>query len=314
MRRPHAWAVAAVLVMSLLTGCGGGSDSGSSDDSGSTEAAAPESSGSQDSGGGAGSVGNGGGDDGGIAYVPWGPKDPPIPTQYSALAQAAGDASRCAAAAEGKPDSPFWAVASAVCAALMGDGPWPSSTNVPAPPEPPNAYQACLDDELTAMVERALRWHAENPGRKPKVTFVSPTTISPCQARIYDVRVLEDQSPAENAQGKVPVAVTASALDEGFSVTVDGQPVETTGDFKVKQPAGDGLRTVVVLAPAGGQAREAKLAVTTTRGTLEATVQLPAAVSSPSTGEPSSGEPSSGEPSSGEPSNETAETPTDTPS
>jgi hypothetical protein len=109
------------------------------------------------------------------------------------------------------------------------------------------------------------------------VSYASESSTSPCQARIYEVRVLspEDLNPGESLPGKIGVAITGSAMDQDPSVTVDGQPVEFTGDFNVDQPPGDGLTTVVVLVPATPEPRTAKIRVSTYRAALEATVELP---------------------------------------
>ena len=233
---------------------------------------------------GPGNTGSGNGGDSGFSYTPWGPDDPPIPGQYAALAASPTKGPRCEAVAEDAPGGAFWATVVAVCHAIRDDAPWPATTTVPAPPVPENAYQACLNAELTAMLQRALRWHADNPGRRPQVAYPSDSSRSPCQSRIYEVRVLTEAdavSPGENQAGKIPVAITAAGIDGDFAVTVDGQPAEVTGDFTVPDP-GDGLDTVVVLASPAQQPRTARIEVSTSHGTLVASVQLPGADGSPS--------------------------------
>ena len=40
------------------------------------------------------------------------------------------------------------------------------------------------------MLGRALSWHADNPGRRPVISYPSQSSTSPCQSRIYGVQVL----------------------------------------------------------------------------------------------------------------------------
>jgi hypothetical protein len=147
---------------------------------------------------------------------------------------------------------------------------------VPAPPAPANPYQACLDDELKAMLERALAWRAENPDRQPKVSYPDQSSRSPCQSRIYDVRVLgaADLYPGEGQPDGAALAITGSGMGGDVSVTVDGIPAEFSGDFDVPDP-GTGLTTVVVLTTQPSTPRSARIEVSTERGSLVATVDLP---------------------------------------
>jgi hypothetical protein len=81
----------------------------------------------------------------------------------------------------------------------------------------------------------------------------------------------------------VPLAMIFSDMgqDQDRQVTVDGQSVEdVTGDFRVDEPEGSGMATIVVLAPADEQPRTAKIEMSTHRGTLAATVHLPGSGSS----------------------------------
>jgi hypothetical protein len=216
---------------------------------------------------------------GGFAYMPWGPADPPIPTQYAVLAASAGSPPRCDDAADAQPAGDFWALAFAVCRAIVGEAPWPGDDSVPDPPEPVNAYQACLDEELGTMLEHALAWHREHPDATPKVSYPSDSTRSPCQSRIYELRVLDPSEGSEpTPAGFVPLAITANGIenDPSVAVTVDGAPVDETFAFEVQDP-GDGLQSLVVLAPLTDEERTAEVAVSTQFATLTGTVDLPGA-------------------------------------
>jgi hypothetical protein len=288
MTRLRSLCVATLLALLCLTGCSGGGTGTDATGGGTTDPTANGTTGSNGTNNGSGGGTNGSGNSGseGFVYVPWGPDDPPIPTQYAGMAASSGTSPNCGGVAESKPEGEFWETVVAVCRAITGDGPWPERTTVPDSPPAPNEYQACLDQELGQMVQAALRWHADNPNRRPVVSYPSSSSRSSCQARIYNVRVLtaDDLVSGEGyPEGKVGIAITGSALDQDPTLTVDGGSVEFTGDFNVDQPPGDGLTTLVVLALAQPQPRTATIRVETYRGVLEATVDLPGAEESSGT-------------------------------
>lgn len=209
-----------------------------------------------------------------FAFVPWGPDDPPVPQRYSALAASATGRPACGDAASNALPGAFWELAVEVCDALAGTAPWPATTAVPAPPPAPNAYEACLDAELAAMLRRALQARAAS-SLPPVPRYASPGTLSPCQTTVFEARALTaadgygaDVVPA----GSVAVRVMAGSADVTSSVTVGGLPAEVLA----VEPA-SGAATLVVLVPAPAEATTAPLTVTTTRGVLSATVALPAA-------------------------------------
>jgi hypothetical protein len=109
------------------------------------------------------------------------------------------------------------------------------------------------------------------------VSYAADSARSPCQDRIYEVRVLDESDAVdqeEHEAGTIPLAITAAGVDGDFSVTVDGQPAEVTGDYNVPDP-GDGLTTFVVRTPAVQEGRTATVEVSTDRGSLHARVDLP---------------------------------------
>ena len=290
MARRAFLGIAALLVALYVSACGaaGGGDESGGDQS-TMGSASPSGSGSGGSGGSGGGNGNGstggngggggggGGGDDGFEYTPWGPDDPPIPGQYAALAVTSSQDLRCEAMAEQAPGGEFWVVAEGVCSTIRDGTEWAGTPSVPSPPDAENEYQDCLNAELAAMIERALRWYADNPGRQPEVAYAGNSAVSPCQARIYAVEVLPPDAaePGENEAGKIAVAVTApSGRDGDLTVTVGGQPAEVTGDFNVPDP-GDGLQTVVVLFDPQPQPRQVTLEVSNGRGPMSASVQLP---------------------------------------
>lgn len=222
--------------------------------------------------------------DEGFAYVPWGPDDPPVPQRYASLASASATGARCEDAQANQLAGPFWDLAVSVCRAIAGEGTWPSATAVPSPPAARNDYEACLDAELAAMLDRALRWHAANPGGTPTVRYPARSVLSPCQVRIFSTSVLDASDalyPDPVPAGRLAVGIFAGSADDASTVTVDGSPAEVA----VVEPA-SGAAMLVVLAAAPTQARTAQVAVTTARGVLTSTVSLPAAPSADPTHSP----------------------------
>jgi hypothetical protein len=302
MTRPRLLVAVTLIAIGVAACNGSGRDSAQNASSDSTASTAVQSSDTATSGGSsssgysssasssspATSSSSSDGDDG-FPYPPWGPDDPPIPGQYAALAAAPGQPPRCAAVADAQPGGDFWATAVAVCRAITAAGPWPAKTTVPRPPTTNNAYETCLDAELSTMLKRALSWHAAHPGRKPKVRFPSRTTTSPCQLRIYDVRVLGagDLVQGEKQPEGLALAITAAGANGDVNVRVDGQPVEFTSAFDVAAP-GDGLETIVVIAAGSDQPRKATIELPSDRGRLVTTVELPATTPGPSTQTPAS--------------------------
>lgn len=227
-----------------------------------------------------------------FAYVPWGPDDPPVPQRYASLAATSSAAARCADSQANAIPGAFWDLAVSVCRAVAGEGAWPSTTSVPSPPPPRNAYEACLDAELAAMLQRALRWRAANPHASvPQVRYAARGALSPCQTRVFETRVLADgESPFAIPTGNLAVLVMAGSADVSSTVMVDGRSAEVLD----VEPA-SGAATLIVLVPAPPQAKTVPVAVTTTRGVLTSTVALPAAGATTSTTPP----PSSGTPTGG---------------
>jgi len=257
------------------------SSSGTSSPGSGTGTAEPTGGGSGGGGNGGGGGGNGG--DKGFAYVPWGPDDPPIPTQYAVLAASGNRAPRCEDIPDNVVDAAFWAVAQRVCLAMRDGTGWPETAHVPSPPSADNAYQGCLNAELAAMLERALRWHAGNPGRRPVVSYPSESTTSPCQARLYELRTLEVGEADDigcDPGAKIAVMLDAPPGPHGeLDVTVNGRS-PAADDLCTPGGAGDGLERVVIFVSPPEQPAKATVAVSNGRGTMTGTVDLPAATGS----------------------------------
>jgi hypothetical protein len=192
--------VALVLVVGLVAGCGGsgGSPTGGASGGGGSTAASGDTT-QQGGGGGQGGGGNQGGGQGGggqggggggqgeeLAWVPFGPSDPTIPTPswpaYRAFANGdcsalqdylgtsdgsgLGDFGRamvavCQAAVEGRQDR--WGVAAGLTAA-----------------DPSSLANDCLAALVKDLLDRALAWHERHPGAKPQVRFQRLTGETEC--------------------------------------------------------------------------------------------------------------------------------------
>ncbi len=243
-------------------------------------------------------TGKPGGEDG-FGYTPWGPDDPPIPGQYAGFTGRSDDDLDCAGvrdqrpAASGEPGGDFWDVAIGVCEVLRGGGRWPEATAVPGPPAGDNDYQACLNGELAAMLDRALTWHRSNPGRHPEIDYPARSS-SPCQRRLYGVEALSvdaaeealsDLGPAGQVAVRFGVATGPDDREPTATATVAGTQTEALVDFSETGFA----RLAVFFAPAAEE-REVTLTVDNGRGPIVETVTLPA-VEAPTTEPPVTTEP-----------------------
>jgi hypothetical protein len=209
--------------------------------------------------------------------MPWGPQDPPIPDEYRLLAATSSSPPQCDELAASGIEGEFWALAIAVCRAIIGDGAWPDTRNVPAPPPKDNDYQECLDEELADMLGAALTWHSEHPDATPEISYPVSSSRSPCQSAIYDVFV-DVEAEVVPPPGSVAVAILAAGVDENSTVTVDGEAVDA--DIQL-DGAGEGLDRLEVVVALTEEERTAEVAVSTAFGPLTATVELPANDESP---------------------------------
>jgi hypothetical protein len=221
-----------------------------------------------------------------IAYVQWGPADPVIPEHYTRLAQ---DPPDCVGADSTSPGGPFWDAVVDVCRALAGDGPWPALESAPQAPATENPHDRCLDEEMAAMLGRALRWHQEGGDSTPEVTRSG--TGSACYTTVYDVREVEDGT---DTSGPIDQATVDLILDSTFSVrsvAVDGEDVDPDHYESLDNDL-LGTRTLRISIPRPGTDEEAVLAIDledsdgTARGTASAAVLIRGGQAVPSSGQP----------------------------
>jgi hypothetical protein len=280
MARRMLFCAATLAATLCLVSCSDGSTGGTP--GGGTSSGGTSSGGTSSGGGNGGGSGGGGGGDDGFAYTPWGPDDPPIPGQYANFAATSAHELNCGRVEDQAPGGEFWEVALAVCKAIRGDQPWPERTTVPDPPDPENTYQGCLDAELLAMLQRALRWHADHPDGQPKISYPGRSSTSSCQSRIYEVRVLtvrESEDLDLGHEGKIAVGIIAPPGPDpdnelAATVTVNGQRSDES-DAEDNGPRGQGVREVVVFLEPAPQPRKATIKVFNGRATMSASAELP---------------------------------------
>jgi hypothetical protein len=248
-RRLQEWVgrvVAGVLVAVLAGACGGVGPSTSDSSDGGGSAAAATSAGSDSSPDAVESSGGGDAADGGsspdgaspddLAWVPFGPKDPKIPTPswpaYNDFAQgncsglrayldtsdatSAGDfgkamAAVCAAAVEGRQDQ--WDVAAGLARA-DGSG----------------FGNDCLAGIVADLIDRALRWHQRYPGSTPKVRFETVAEQTECGKKDNAETGPDTGGPTDtDAPTDTGGPTDTDAPTDTAAPTDTGSPTETTG-------------------------------------------------------------------------------------
>ena len=291
MARRLSFYLAALASMLLLTSCGGSDEGGGTNTRTTASSSSTSSNENNHDNGNGNNNGNNGGGGGGFGYVPWGPDDPPIPGQYAALAASSAKDLNCESVDSEAPSGAFWDLAAAVCRAIRGDAAWPNAGSVPDPPDTESVVQDCLDTELAAMLDAALRWHADNPGGQPEIDYPSASAMSVCRYQIYDVQLITN----EDTDAVIAIRILVPAGDEDFVVTVDGELVNDDNlDDNGEQD--NGLSELIVWIEPSPEARTVTLEVSNGRGTDGTSVDVPSAgtTSSPSVTDSST---SSGSPS-----------------
>ncbi len=210
-------------------------------------------------------------DAGGVGFVPWGPDDPPVPGRYFNLHADSPDALDCdSVESESPPDDPFWELVVAVCRAITEEQDWPAPTEVPPSPPVENGFQACMDAELTAMLQAVMAWRAAHPDERPAVEFPRSGTESPCRSQIFDVRV-------EVVDGGIELGLaTADPDPDRVELKIDGTVVSPDPDRPPPDDLGSGLTGIVYFLPGPFEAHTATLELTNAYGTSTAQVELPA--------------------------------------
>jgi hypothetical protein len=213
-------------------------------------------------------------DDDGFDYMPWGANDPLIPGQYGALTASSAAFMDCEQLRDQAPGDGFWSTAVAVCDALRGAGSWPTKATT-TPPPGDNAYQACLNGELAAMLQSALGWHKAHPGAAPNLRFPGASTVSPCRTHLYGKPEATAADQDEYPDGGVVVTLSAPGLGDvsDDDVSVDGvRGVQSRFD----DDENDGLYTGQLFLPAPVAAHTAKVEIQGDVSLLRFTVKVPA--------------------------------------
>jgi hypothetical protein len=207
----------------------------------------------------------------------WGPDDPPIPDQYAAIAVASSGALDCRRLEDNAPDGDFWELAIGICLAVRDGADWPAVDAVPNPQPADNPYQACMNEELRAVLDGALAWHQSHPGERPTVSYADNGSRSPCQTTIYTATATVAPDDLDgHPEGGVVIGLAIPGLPNSGGrpdVLVDGAQVTYVhGGFS---GAGDGLANGEVFLPAPVQAHEALVEIRLPVIVLTTTVDLP---------------------------------------
>ena len=225
-------AIALTLVVGLVAGCGGsgppttnssGSDHASDD--GGESSAAGNSSGSGNSQSGGNSQGGDTSSDEELAWVPFGPADPTIPTPswpaYRAFAN--GDCGALQAylgTSDGASLGDFGKAMVAVCeAAVEGrQDRWEAAAAALAAADPSSLANDCLAGVVKDLLDRALAWHQRYPGRKPAVRFQRLDGQTECGRQANGDSSSETTTDTETTSSTEPPAT---------ETTPDTQPTDT---------------------------------------------------------------------------------------
>lgn len=232
--------VAMVFVLVLVAGCGGSgaatSSSGgnSAADGGGNSSDGGGSSGGGDSQGGGGSQGGGsqgGGSSSGdeLAWVPFGPSDPTVPTPswpaYRSFAN--GDCGALQAyldTSDGASLGDFGKAMVAVCEAAI-DGRqdrWEAAAALAAA-DPSSLANDCLADLVKDLLDRALAWHQSHPGGKPVVRFQRLDGETECGRQANSENSSETTADTETTSStEPPVSETTTDTQAPDTETTSG--------------------------------------------------------------------------------------------
>jgi hypothetical protein len=190
---------ASIIVLALVSGCAGSDETGTSSDEGSPPATEADATSDKDNG-----DGDGDGDDESIAWVPFGPSDPRIPTPswpvYNAFAQ--GNCSELEDYLETDDIGDFGNAMVALCAAAVDghEDQWDVAETL-AGADSTSLANDCLADVVKELFDRALAWHEEHPGQTPDVQFRRVPDQTECGAQGEDEESPpETEEPTENSE------------------------------------------------------------------------------------------------------------------
>jgi hypothetical protein len=212
-----------MMVLVLAAGCGG-SDS-SQDEGGATptDTSSPNDGGPTTTGGNDGN-GDGNGSDEGIAWVPFGPNDPKVPTPgwpaYKAFAGGKCSALRRYLDGDRFGQTDYGKAMLAVCRAAI-DGnkkQWAVAEDL-AGANPGDLGDDCLAPLISGAMDRAIAWHKKHPGKKPTVRIQRESDgITDCGQKQYDEESPPTDEPTTDESSPTPDETPTS-----------GETTESTG-------------------------------------------------------------------------------------
>jgi hypothetical protein len=236
-----------------------------------------------------------------LVWVPIGPGDPLIPRQYGGLLPEGNDnCDDLRRGPEGDVPGSFWHVARQVCLAVRTGAEWPDVDSAPPPPAAAGPFATCLDEQLRPVIDAALAWHRDHPGRQPEVAYAPAGQRSSCERSMYALRaeLVGEQDVDGGSVGDVRIEFEIPSRPEADDTTaeVDGQEVPLQL-FGVSQVEGTRLGQIIL----SGEWADGHIATVVVRTqTIErhGEVELPRGDVVPTTSEPpdSSSPTTSGEP------------------
>lgn len=210
------------LLLGLLAGCGRApKDSPSRPDDGSGSTASSVAGNGGGGGGGDNAGGDGGTSDKGVAWVPFGPQDPSIPTPtwpvYNAFAS--GDCSRLASVLPSNDVGDYGKLMLAVCQAAV-DGQtdkWDTAESL-AGADAGGLANDCVEPLVQGAVERALTWHRDHPDLAPQVKLQPAGEQTECGAQAASANAQNgDQDAGDTSESPSNESPTDEASSDQFT-------------------------------------------------------------------------------------------------
>lgn len=154
----------------------------------------------------------------GLAWVPFGPKDPTFPTPtwpaYNSFADGKCAQLRDYLGNEGSgiASSDLAKAMVAVCAAAIEgqEGQW-SVAQAHADPDPSGILDSCLGSAIKELLNRALAWHQQHPTQTPVVQLQPVAGRTECGKRYPPDEPALTAEPAPSEETPTPEASTSAA-------------------------------------------------------------------------------------------------------
>jgi hypothetical protein len=181
---------------------------------------------------------------GDFAWVPFGPADPEGNSAwYRALEEG-----KCAQVTN-DANSTLVQAAAAICRAVIDKqrSEWDTAQQLVNQGLKGSGAAACLDNAATAMIQRALAWHASHPDADPTVNL--PTAGQPVACEFKVTKVEPAQGPLA---GGTKVEITGPGLNEVESVSFGGVQTQVQ-EHHTTQVGGATVDVLTVTTPAGKQ-------------------------------------------------------------